>query len=139
MHEDNKIEGIKAGFDEVVRFRSSEVVTGFQYVEGRLDFETAIGGAGVLLPRKIGENSKLAFLPHLLSPMAHDLARTGSRNGTRRYEGDQRHFHVEITPNRSGNLPRVRKHFWIFHFRHDCQRGLAVFVNLECGDAIVPD
>ena len=94
---------------------------------------------GVLLPRKLGENGKLTFQPHLLGLVAHDLARTGSRYRTRRDEGNQRHFHVEIIPDRGGNLSRIGKRLRIFHFGDDRQRRLAVFVNLERGDAIGPD
>ena len=71
--------------------------------------------------------------------MAHDLARTGSGNGTRRYEGNQSHFNVEIIPHRGGNLARIRKHLGVFHFGNDGQSRLAVFMNLERGHAIAPD
>src|ERR1700733_5507025 len=109
MHEHDKIQGIKPGIDEVVRFRACEVVPGFQHVERRSDLRMGRAYAGVLLPRKIEENGKPASQPPLFGLMAHDFARTGSRYRTRRYEGDQRHFHVEITPYRRGNLPRVRQ------------------------------
>ncbi len=66
MHEHDKIQGIKPGFDEVVRFHACQVVPGFQYVERRLDVRTARASPGVLLPRKFGENGKLAIQPHLL-------------------------------------------------------------------------
>ena len=36
VHEHDQIQGIQTGFDEVVRFRARQVVTGFQYVERRL-------------------------------------------------------------------------------------------------------
>src|SRR5260370_15675052 len=139
MHENNRIQGMKPGFDEVVRFCACQVIPGVEYLETRLHFITARGSHGVLLPRKNGENGKLAFQLYLFGLMAHDFARTGSRYRTRRYEGDQRYFHVEIAPDRRGDLSRIRKHLRIFHFGHDCQRRLAVFVNLERGDAVVPD
>ena len=139
VHEHDKIQGIQPGFDEVVRFRAGQVVPGFQYVERRLVFRTGCRGSGVFFPRKLRENGKLTLQPHLLGFVAHDLARTGSRYRTRRDEGNQRHFHVEIIPDRGGNLQRIRKRFRIFHFGHNRQCRLAVFVNLERGDAIAPD
>ena len=139
MHEHNQIQGIEPGLDEVVRFRSGQVVAGFQYVERRLAFRAGRGGGSVFFPRKLRENGKLTFQPHVLGLMAHDLAGTGSRYRPRRDEGNQRHFHVEVIPNRGGNLQRIRKRLGIFHFGDDRQCRLAVFVNLERGDAIGPD
>src|SRR5580700_7374119 len=71
--------------------------------------------------------------------MAHYLARTGSRYCTWCYERNQPHFHVEVIPDGGCNLQRIRKRFWIFHLSDDRQRRLAVFVNLERGNAIRPD
>ena len=66
MHEYDKIQRIQAGFDEVVRFRSGQVVPGFQHVERRLDVQNRAAGSGVLLLRKLREDGKLAFQPHCL-------------------------------------------------------------------------
>ncbi len=38
MHEHNKVQGIEAGFDEVVRFLTGQVVPGFQFGEGGVAF-----------------------------------------------------------------------------------------------------
>src|ERR1035441_4528772 len=94
MHEYNKIEGVKPGFDEVVRFHPSQVVPGFQFVESGLHCGAGLEGASVLLARKLGENRELSFDPHVLGPMAHDLARTGSRYRARCYEGNRSEEHT---------------------------------------------
>ena len=101
--------------------------------------ESDAGVPGVLLPRKVGKNGELTSQPHLLGLMAHNLPRTRSRDRTRRDEGNHRHFHVEIIPDRGGNLSCVGKRLGIFGFGDDCQRRFAVFLNLERGDAVVPD
>ncbi len=77
--------------------------------------------------------------PHLLGLMAHDLAGTRSRDRTRRDERNHRDFHVEIVPNRGGNLSCFGKRPGIFDFGDDRQRRFAVFLDLERGDAVVPD
>src|SRR5258708_17127875 len=92
MHENDKIQGIKPGFDEVVRFRACQVIPGFQYVETRLDARIARGSSGVLLPRKIGENGKLTLQPHFFGLMAHDFARTAHSVRTRRNVRDHRTY-----------------------------------------------
>ena len=43
MHEHDKIEGIKPGFDEVVRLHPGQVVPGFQFIESRLTLRTGFG------------------------------------------------------------------------------------------------
>ena len=118
MHEYNKIQGIQTGFDEVVRFQTCQVVPGFQF--GERGMYVGMGLPGVLLPRKVGENGELTLQPHLLGLMAHDLPRTRSRDRTRRNEGNHRHFHVEIIPDRSGNLSSFGKCPRIFDFGDDC-------------------
>src|SRR5579859_3769713 len=139
MHEDDKVKGIESCLDQVVRLIPGQVVPSFQYVERRLDLGNALGGRGVLRPRKLGQNVELIVQPHLLGLVAHDLTRTGSGYRTRRDEGNQRHFHVEIIPDRCGDLTRVRNGFRILHFGHDGQCGLGVFVNLERSDATGPN
>src|SRR5580658_733486 len=137
VHEHNKIQGIQPGFDQVVRFRARQAITGFQYVERRLP--GARGWSIVFFPRKFREHRKLTLQPHVLGFMAHDLSRTGSRDRPGRDKRNQRHFHVEVIPHSGCNLQRIRQRFRIFHLNHDRQRRLAVFINLERSNAIGPD
>ena len=50
MHEHNKIQGIQAGFDEVVRFLTCQVVSGFQFGESGMHVGIRRRVPGVLLP-----------------------------------------------------------------------------------------
>src|SRR5580698_4193506 len=99
----------------------------------------ALGIPGILLPRKVGKNGELAFQPHLLALVAHDLPGTGPWDGTRRDEGNHRHFYVEIISNRGGNFSYIGKRPGVFDLGDDGQPWFAVFLNLERGYAIVPD